>query len=578
MRKSHTRILTASLLGALAWSAEPSEALACGGFFCSQNAPVNQAAERIVFASDGQGTVTAVIQIMYDGPSESFSWLLPSPSVPDEVLVSSDAAFQRLQGATNPTYSLTVTVEGTCKTDPNDGVLLGGGTTSGTSASSAASDGAPLDSGGVTVEASGVVGSFEWTVISVDPDLDEPVDAAVTWLEDNGYDVTDDGEQLIAPYLDEGMYLVALKLVKGASVGAIRPIVLQYEAQEPMIPIQLTAVAANQDMGVMVWLLENDRAVPQNYLSLELNEARINWFNASSNYNDVVINAAKEAGGQGFVTEFAGPADTLDGVIWTNYDEQNWTSVTQGLYSSFGELFQNTYWRYASFDGFWEAVEDTVTLPQDVSFEDFQLCPYCYSEDIELEPSEFLDALEQNVIEPFRLMQDLFDDHAYATRLYTTMSAADMTLDPVFTYNKDLGDVSNVHTAERIIECNPEIYQFEAPWRIELPQGGVIRGSAEDAASRVWPNDVQQQPANLIVSQLSESGKGMVVVDNSDEVQASLREYNESLDLPDTPGSESGKRAGGCSMGAKSAGLPWSVALGLVGVVAMTARRRRRAT
>ena len=37
------------------------------------------------------------------------------------------------------------------------------------------------------VEASGIVGSFEWTVISLDSELDDPADAAVTWLEANDY-------------------------------------------------------------------------------------------------------------------------------------------------------------------------------------------------------------------------------------------------------------------------------------------------------------------------------------------------------------------------------------------------------
>jgi MYXO-CTERM domain-containing protein len=340
-----------------------------------------------------------------------------------------------------------------------------------------------------------------------------------------------------------------------------------------MIPIQLTAVAANENMGVMAWLLGDGRAIPDNYLSLELNEAQINWFNASSNYNDVVINAAKEARGQGFVTEFAGPAKTLESIIWTNYDEQNWTNTRQQVYSSFGQVFEQTYWQYASFDGFWDAVEATVTLPDGLSFEDFKLCPNCYSDDIELEPSAYLDAVEENVIEPFRLMQGLFDDHAYATRVYTTMSASDMTLDPVFAYNEDLDEVSNVHTAERIIECNPNVYEFEAPWRIELPQGGVIRGTAEDAAGRVWPDEVKNQPANFTVSQLSESGKGEILVDNADEVEARLQEYNESLDLP---GSDSPHRAGGCSVASPTPELPWAVGLGLVGAATFAGRRRRR--
>src|SRR5207253_1014494 len=87
----------------------PSAASACGGFFCNRAQPVNQAAEGIIFADNGDGTVTAVIQIQYQGPSKSFSWLLPISSVPKsdaDVGVASNLAFQRLQSATNPNYTL----------------------------------------------------------------------------------------------------------------------------------------------------------------------------------------------------------------------------------------------------------------------------------------------------------------------------------------------------------------------------------------------------------------------------------------------------------------------------------------
>ena len=41
----------------------PKLAHACGGFFCSANAPVNQAAERIIFSKNDDETVTAVVLI-----------------------------------------------------------------------------------------------------------------------------------------------------------------------------------------------------------------------------------------------------------------------------------------------------------------------------------------------------------------------------------------------------------------------------------------------------------------------------------------------------------------------------------
>src|SRR4051794_22905956 len=156
-------LIRSSVLGIAAWAASfalPSTALACGGFFCNQAQPVNQAAEGIIFADNGDGTVTAVIQIMYEGPSKNFSWLLPISSVPksdSDIGVASNLALQRLQAATNPNYSLTTTTEGTCR---SEGFTNGAGSPS---AAAGASSGGPLvvdgDDGGVTVEASGVVGA-----------------------------------------------------------------------------------------------------------------------------------------------------------------------------------------------------------------------------------------------------------------------------------------------------------------------------------------------------------------------------------------------------------------------------------
>ena len=85
-----------SLVAALVVAAYPAPAHACGGFFCDNSQPVNQAAERIIFSQSPTGEVTAVIQIQYQGPSERFAWLLPVTGSP-EIGVSSDAAFSRLQ-------------------------------------------------------------------------------------------------------------------------------------------------------------------------------------------------------------------------------------------------------------------------------------------------------------------------------------------------------------------------------------------------------------------------------------------------------------------------------------------------
>jgi hypothetical protein len=583
MRSLLRLALAGSTLAAV--SLLPAAALACGGFFCNQNQPVNQAAESIIFADNGDGTTTAVIQIQYQGPSESFSWLLPISSVPDAetgIAVASNLALQRLQSATNPQYTLTTTVEGTCREQKSGGNLNGsfGGSASGGPGAPTASE----DGGGVMVEASGIVGAFEYTVISLDKTLSDPADAAVEWLGMNGYDVPSGAPALLAPYLEDGMYLLALKLTKGADSGSIRPIVLTYQGTEGSIPIKLTAVAANDDMGVLTWVLGQSRAVPKNYLSLELNEARINWFNANSTYNDVVIEAADDAQGQGFVTEFAGSTDSLAAVVWTQFDEANWVSFKSNVYNSFGQLFNQAFGQYGFYDGFWDATRTAVTLPAGLAFEDFKLCPNCYAEQVTFSPATYVAELERNVIEPMRRVQDLIDAHPMLTRMYTTLSAEEMTLDPIFTFNPDGGEVSNLHTANRIIECNPNVFQSEAPWRIELANGDVIRGTAQDAQVQTWPSALGDLPANSRIVRAGSSGAGKVVEDNTASISEGLSRYNDGVpgSVPGAepggaPSGSTGESSGGssgCALAAPSSG--WSALVVAMGLGGGLVRRRRR--
>ncbi len=542
-----------SALGIALWAQTalaPSAALACGGFFCNRAQPVNQAAEGIIFADNGDGTTTAVIQIRYQGPSQSFSWLLPISSAPKsdaDIGVASNLAFQRLQAATNPNYRLNLKTEGTCKPEDFASNPSAPGGTFNAGAGGASSSGNP----NVVVEASGVVGAFEWTVISVDSSAANPADIAVAWLQDNGYDVPSGSPKLLGPYLEAGMHLLALKLTKGADSGSIRPIMLTYAGTQPSIPMKLTAVAANADMGVLTWVLGKSRAVPQNYLSLELNEARINWFNANSNYNSVVTAAADDAGGQGFVTEFAGDASTLKSVIWTASDDAGWTSFKATAPQATSDFFTQANARYGQWDGFWDATRIAVTLPADVTLDQLKACPTCFASQLSFVPANYLAELEKTVIEPVKSVQTLIDAHPEITRMYTTLSADEMTLDPLFTFNTELPAVSNQHLADRIVECNPNVYFSQAPWRIELPQGGVIRGIGSGAT---WPAALSNLPPNRLIVRAAASGEGKVLEDNSSDIMAQLGAYNESLSQPTagaagTTGVAGQATGGGAAMG-----------------------------
>jgi MYXO-CTERM domain-containing protein len=329
-----------------------------------------------------------------------------------------------------------------------------------------------------------------------------------------------------------------------------------------MIPIKLTAVAANDDMGVLAWILGEARAVPQNYYSLELNEARINWFNAGSNYNQVVTAAADDAGGQGFVTEMAGPTELLANQVWGEGDDLQWQGIKSLAARNPTDAVNEVFAMYSGFDGFWDVVQAHVTFPSGTALEQVKQCPSCYAA---MADAEFLDAIETDVIEPVRLVRELIAAHPQITRLYSTLSASEMTVDPLFTFNPDLQALNNVHVAERVIECAAGYYTDEAPWRIELPSGGVVRGGP--STLNAWPSAFDTQPANRRILRVGESGSGKVMEDNSGSISSALSDYGKSLPKPPRHSS------GGCSFqgGAGSSGT----AFVLIGLAAALMRRRR---
>jgi hypothetical protein len=402
------------------------------------------------------------------------------------------------------------------------------------------------DDGGIDVVDSGHVGPYDYTTISVRPGGDDPAADALEWLSENNYDVSALGEQTICPYLEDGMNLLAFRLSKDSDTGDIRPVRLTYDAELPMIPIKLTAVAANDNMGVMTWVLSDTRAVPANYKSLELNEAAIDWFNPNNNYNDVVNRAADEANGQGFVTEFARstsrpipstnqfaePIEPSELIFGSN-EKSQWNSTLNDDWSNQeGQLLQRTL-RYRGWDGFLKVIDATVPLPSGTSAEEYANCIggacnnlFSESDITDFDPQTYLTQLEMQVIEPMKSVQDLIDARSYMTRLYTTMSAADMTLDPVFDTNPALGDHSNVHVAERYIECGNERYtRGDAPWRVELPQGDTVFGSGNS-----WPSaSLNTMPANRSIIQERSSGQGEVVEDNTAEIDSVISRHNQEV-------------------------------------------------
>lgn len=369
-------VVVAAMVAVLA--STPS-AFACGGFFCTTT-PVDQNAERIIFTQNGDGTVSAYVQIEYTGSAPDFSWILPLPEAIDaeSVQVPEDAmaAFRELEVATD--LVIMAPPRPSCVPPPPVMAMA-----------------APE---AVTVFASGEVGPYGFDVVgSEDPD------ALVTWLRGNSYRVTAEMEPLIDLYVDEEFVFLAMKLRPDKGAQDVEPVKVTYPSERPMIPLRLTAVAANPNMAVMVWIFGEHQAVPMNYAKMTIENDELTFSDwGSHDYRQLMGQKADEHDGKAFITEYAAPTSEL-----------------------------------------------RVTHP---------------------------------------LLRQLSDRFSYVTRLNTVISPAEMTVDPIFDYDPNLKDVSNI----RDLRGMSGLYACEREDRANSPIGrlqsfgeSVFEASDEEAGAEV---------------------------------------------------------------------------------------------
>ncbi len=526
------RLRSAALVASLGVAFAAQDADACGCFAPPDpTVPIVQAGERILF-SVKDGVVNAHIQIQYAGEAKDFGWLLPLPSVPT-LKLGTEELFTQLINTTQPRYFVQTTFTGTCSFGGGFGGLGSAPQSSAANDSSGRSE----TSGGfdpLVTQAS--IGPYDYAVLRADRK-----DEMLQWLTDNRYFIPTGTEETVGPYIRPGAYFLALKLKSGQAAGDIQPVVLEYPSELPMIPIILTSVAAQPNMGIQVWMLGGGRAIPRNYNHVVLNDSQIDWLGRAQNYNDVVIKAVSEAPDKhAFLTEYAGNSnvmvDVLDGPSRFGNLAELAAITDPATYVEY--LFQHGYAVPASNSGFGPFQQPTLPpllkalvlaqLPfpeglKTVTTEDGflqQLEFYLGSYRVQhpeayvgwvssFDPGALTAQIEEKVVGPAREAGGLFRQYPFLTRLYTTLSPEDMTRDPVFSFNPSLAEVSRDHTANLRIDCglggdpstSPATLTTEQGWVFQLPNRGT-------------PIDVSQGPGALRIEILGEEGSPVVLLDN----------------------------------------------------------------
>jgi len=330
-------------------------------------------------------------------------------------------------------------------------------------------DTATVQAESVTVEQELSVGPFKIQIVSSD-NANEMAD----WLDENGYDLSDRGMSLLEPYVNDGMKFVAVKLRDRQTTGSIQPLIMQYQSDKPTVPIKLTAVAALEDMGVVVWLVSDARGVPDNYLHVVPNYTQLNWYtgpnNAYGSYQALITNAMNEAGGQGFATDFAGPVDN-DIIDFLSNAENLDQSLSR--YDSFTNDadFLTALYGGSRTEALRAAFTRLLPLPagqnERIYFEQLALASVYTDEELSNAREELRQAFIDIEIEPLRSSTELLPEGRYLTRLYTTMSADEMTLDPSFVFNPDMEDQSRLRRATLEENCVND----KTEWSLTLGEG-----------------------------------------------------------------------------------------------------------
>ncbi|MFT4621507.1 MAG: MYXO-CTERM domain-containing protein [Myxococcota bacterium] len=550
-------------LTALAWLATPT-AHACGGFFCNNSTPIDQSAERIVFAVDADaGTVETHVQIFYTGSAEEFAWVVPTPAQP-ELFLSTDQLFTELSWRLAPQFRMEWHEEGRCEWDYSTATTASG---SGTGTGGGGYDYGTSSTGGVIVVDEKKVGPYDTVVLQASNEA-----ALLDWLQEAGYDLPDTLDTALAPYIAFDAYFVALKLAKDQDAGDIAPLGMTYAGTRPMIPITLTSVAATPDMRLETYVFGKHRAVPDNYLHVQINEAAIDWFSGGSNYEDAITRAADEAGGQAFATDYSGPTDRLVGTL---YSDGRWdTDALAEQTDPAGFMNHLIANGFPSNNTLFEVLEDHMPPPDGVDATSFYNCVECYDylmEDYVFDSVAAAAAIDERVVEPMRRAEDLF---AFDTvsRMTSSISPIEMTVDPMFVFNPDMGPVEIEHDADVYVMCGVGGSWWDSMRRLELPDGRFILVPSDEwfyEQGLTYLEFIEGLTTHYakIIEDTSESGQPIILYDLLADGDDAIDNWNASQ-LGDDADAEDPGGCGCSSTGAGGAVGAWLVALAL-------ARRRR---
>jgi len=304
------------------------------------------------------------------------------------------------------------------------------------------------------------------------------------------------------------------------------------------------------------------------------------WLGAP--YQTQVQRAVQDAPGHhSFITEYAGASSVMSGQLYYQGRFGDLTALAAladpSSYLSYLRQYNYTFdsTLFALLERFLpmpaQAIADGVTENEYYGYQyDYYSQHYSVDFDGGAPPASFdaaglTAAIDMRIVEPTKNTQALFDGNPYLTRLYSTISPEDMNLDPVFSSNPDLPEVSLIHSATLTYPCSGD------PW---LSTGDGFEVQYRGGVAPYYAS----LPATLRLETLREAGAPQVEIDNTDTIKAQLGPVSHGSNQSTMSSSSSSSSSmGGCACDVSSRTRN-QLGTGLFVMVALLfVRRRRRA-
>ncbi|MCY3738362.1 MAG: DUF2330 domain-containing protein [Gemmatimonadaceae bacterium] len=379
------------------------------------------------------------------------------------------------------------------------------------------------------------------------------------WVMERGYLPGPMNGEVVQSYLDEGHSILAVEVGPPANlshlrlVNRIQPLAFTYGGDRIAVPLKSATTEGADRHRLTVWIAADSRAIPENYLHVHPNKARLNWMDAYGgggsprDFYRVLSDAVAEAGDPAFGTQQA-----MEGSAPAGWEEPP-ADLDSLRHPESLDAFMTDLWHGgilpqtpsgapdSEFDlRLLQLLRKHIPIPQSVleairkdysgreerfhgyAESRFYSFPNEYEDHYENEWfdfSGFVDDWAVWIREPKARAHGALAGRPYLTRLTTFYFGDAETVDPQFGFNPDLGQVNDRPSYGKVgFECTEGEKGFWEDWSlmsvVGLEGGERLRfGLGGDYKWRILRYGTSEIPpaASDGIERLSASGSPVLV-------------------------------------------------------------------